>query len=404
MGLIVQKYGGTSLNSTERIKAVADYIIRFIKEHNKKLVVVVSALGNTTDELIGLAHAISNKPDKRELDMLLATGEQVAAALLAIALINRGVPAISFNAAQIELFTNDIHTKARIKKISTNRLEKELGKNKIIIVAGFQGITEDGSFTTLGRGGSDTTAVALSAALKAEVCEIYTDVEGVYTANPRLYSGAKKIFALSYDEMLELASSGAKVLQTRAVEFAKRYNVKLYIRSSFTEAEGTMITDEVDIENVLVRGISEELDEAKITIIGVPDRPGVAALLFTKLAQANINVDMIVQSAPEEALKINNISFTVNTDDLNEALRITEEVANELSAKKVIVDDNIAKISIVGIGMRSHSGIAAQMFHSLANSGVNIEMISTSEIKISCIIKQNKVKKAIAALHKTFNL
>jgi aspartate kinase len=402
MGLIVRKYGGSSVANPERIKKVAEQILR-AKRTEHQMVVVVSALGNTTDELIELAHKVTDMPDEREMDMLLSTGEQVSCALLSIALISMGCPAVSLTAQQVEILTNKAYTKAKIQKVSTDRILKELNAGKVVVVAGFQGITEDKNITTLGRGGSDTTAVALAAVLEADICEIFTDVDGIYTTDPRIVPNARKLDLISYEEMLELASAGAKVLQSRSVEMAKKFGVKIHVRSSFNDLPGTIVCEEVaSMEEILVSGVTSNLDEAKITILDVPDRPGMAAKIFTKLSQKNINVDMIVQSA--SANETNDISFTVAKADLNKAVTSMEEVAKEIGAKGVTSDDNVAKVSIVGVGMRSHSGVAAKMFSVLASKGVNIDMISTSEIKISCIIKRDQAHESVKALHEAFEL
>ncbi len=402
MGLIVRKYGGSSVANPERIKKVAEQIVRD-KKIDHQMVVVVSALGDTTDELIELAHKIVSIPDEREMDMLLSTGEQVSCALLSIALISINCSAVSLTAQQVEILTNKAYTKAKIQKISTERILKELNSGKVVVVAGFQGITEEGDITTLGRGGSDTTAVALAAVLDADICEIFTDVDGIYTTDPRIVPNARKLDLISYEEMLELASAGAKVLQSRSVEMAKKFGVKIHVRSSFNNEHGTIVCEEVaSMEEILVSGVTSHLDEAKITILDVPDKPGMAAKIFTTLTEENINVDMIVQSATVN--KTNNISFTVTNADLSKAVKFMEEVAKEIGASGVTSDDNVAKVSIVGVGMRSHSGVASTMFSVLASKGINIEMISTSEIKISCIIRKDYAKEAVKALHESFNL
>ncbi|MEW6621313.1 MAG: aspartate kinase [bacterium] len=402
MGITVRKYGGSSVATPERIKKVAEQIVR-AKKTEHQIVVVVSALGDTTDDLIELAHQITTLPDEREMDMLLSTGEQISCALMSIALTSMGCPAVSLNAQQVEILTDKAYTKAKIQKVSTERILKELKSGKIVVVAGFQGITEEGDITTLGRGGSDTTAVALAAVLDADVCEIFTDVEGVYTADPRIVPDARKIELISYEEMLELASAGAKVLQSRSVEMAKKFGVKIHVRSSFNDSPGTIVCEEVaDMEEILVSGVTLNLDEAKITILDVPDKPGMAAKIFTALSDKNTNVDMIVQSAPSN--ETNEISFTVSKSDLTRAVKIVEEVAKQIGAKEITSDDNVAKVSIVGVGMRSHSGVAAKMFSVLASKGINLDMISTSEIKISCIIKKDRAEDAVKLLHEAFNL
>lgn len=402
MGLIVRKYGGSSVANPDRIKKVAQQIVK-AKKIEHQMVVVVSALGDTTDDLIELAHKITTIPDEREMDMLLSTGEQISCALLSIALISMGCPAVSLTAQQVEILTNKAYTKAKIQKVSTERILKELNSDKVVVVAGFQGITEDHDITTLGRGGSDTTAVALATVLEADICEIFTDVDGVYTADPRIVPDARKLDLISYEEMLELASAGAKVLQSRSVEMAKKFAVKIHVRSSFNDLHGTIVCEEVaSMEEILVSGVTSHLDESKITILDVPNIPGMAAKIFSELNEKNINVDMIVQSA--SANETSDISFTVTKTDLVKASKIMEEVTKEIGATGVISDDNVAKVSIIGVGMRSHSGVAATMFSVLASKGINIDMISTSEIKISCIIKRDKVEESVRALHEAFNL
>jgi len=402
MALIVQKYGGTSVANVERIKKVAENIYKTRSQGNK-MVVVVSALGDTTDELISLAKQINPQPSSREMDMLLATGEQVSIALLAMALEAINVPVISFTGPQVGIITDNVHTKARIKEIKTERIQEELEQNKVIIVAGFQGKTCENEITTLGRGGSDTTAVALAASLKAKLCEIYTDVEGVFTADPRIVTKASKLSRISYDEMLELASLGAKVLHPRSVELAKLYKVPLCVRSSFVNKEGTVVVENELLEKELVvTGLAHDLNVAKIGVFDVPDQPGVASAIFDGLAQANINVDMIVQSAMRN--NINDIAFTIPKDDLEKALEIVKKVGKEIGASEIVYDDNLAKVSIVGAGMISSPGVAAKMFNILAKNKINLEMISTSEIKVSCIIKSNEVEKALIALHDGFEL
>ncbi|MEW6095294.1 MAG: aspartate kinase [bacterium] len=402
MGIIVRKYGGSSVANPERIKKVAEQIVKAQKREHQ-MIVVVSALGDTTDELIELANKITPTPDEREMDMLLSTGEQVSCALLSIALISMGCPAVSLTAQQVEILTNKAYTKAKIQKVSTDRILKELNSGKVVVVAGFQGITEDQDITTLGRGGSDTTAVALAAVLEADICEIFTDVDGVYTTDPRIVPQARKLDLISYEEMLELASAGAKVLQSRSVEMAKKFGVKIHVRSSFNDSHGTIVCEEVaSMEEILVSGVTSHLDEAKITILDVPDKPGMAAKIFTALDEGNINVDMIVQSA--SANETNDISFTVTKSDLNKTIKIMEGITKEIGAKGVTSDDNVAKVSIVGVGMRSHSGVAAKMFSGLASKGINIDMISTSEIKISCIIRRTYAEEAVKALHEAFDL
>ncbi len=400
--LIVQKYGGTSVADPQRIKNVAKRVVEY-KRKGYDLVVVVSALGDTTDELIELAYKITNDPPERELDMLISTGEQVSVALLAMAIDKLGLKAISFTGAQVGIITDGYHTKARILDINAKRIEEELKKGKIVIVAGFQGITLNQEITTLGRGGSNLTAVALAKTLGAKVCEMYTDVDGIFTADPRIVPEARKLDRISYEEMLEMASSGAQVLQARSVEFAKKFNVPIHVRSSFHNKPGTIISEEVKaMEDVVVSGVTLTKDEAKITICDVPDKPGVAAKIFKRLSDYNINIDMIIQNISRT--RRTDISFTVPKTDLKKTLRVSKKVAREVGADGVISDINIAKISIVGVGMRSHSGIAAKMFGTLAKEKINIEMISTSEIKISCVVAKKSGEQAVRALHAAFNL
>lgn len=386
----------------ERIKNVAQRVARTASAGNQ-VVVVVSALGDTTDELIGLAHQITDTPDEREMDMLMSTGEQISVALLAMALHALGKQAISFTGAQVGIITDSAHTKARIKEISGNRMREELNKGRIVVVAGFQGVDLSNNITTLGRGGSDTTAVALAAVLKADQCEIYTDVNGVYTADPRIVKEARLIPVITHDEMLELASLGAKVMNARSIEFAKKFDVTIHVRSSFNDEPGTLITKEAEkMEDVVIRGVTMNTDESKITIQHVPDKPGIAARIFKKLAEDNINIDMIIQNVSEKGKT--DISFTVMKTDFKKAKKALEDVAREVGAVGIVSDENIAKVSIVGIGMKSHSGVAAQMFEALANHEINIEMISTSEIKISCVIRKDHAEKAVRALHEAFHL
>lgn len=400
--LIVQKYGGTSVANPERIKNVAKRVVKY-KKKGYDLVIVVSALGDTTDELIDLAYKVTNDPSEREMDMLISTGEQVSCALLAMAIQRLKVPAISFTGAQVGIITDTSHTKARILDISTERIGEELKKGKVVVVAGFQGISISKEITTLGRGGSDLTAVALAKALGAKICEIYTDVDGVYTADPRIVSNAQKLGRLSYDEMLEMASLGAKVLQARSVEYSKRYGVTMHVRSSFSNADGTIISKEVKaMEKIDVSGVTLQRDEAKVTICDVPDKPGIAARIFKELALNNVVIDMIVQNVSRTG--ITDISFTVLKEDLPKTIKVAKKVARTVGAGDVIKDESIAKVSVVGIGMRSHSGIAARMFEALASRKINIEMISTSEIKISCVIEKRYAEQAVKALHEEFQL
>ncbi len=400
--LIVQKYGGTSVANLERIRNVAERVINY-KKQGHDLVVVVSAMAGETDRLINLAKQITPEPSPRELDMLLATGEQVTSSLLAILLKSVGYDAIALLGFQVPILTTDLFTKARIKEIKTERLRKELALGRIVVVAGFQGVTEDGDITTLGRGGSDTTAVALASALKADLCEIYTDVDGVYTADPRIVPRARKLRKISYEEMLELASSGAKVLEMRSVELAMIYKVPLVVRSSFNYSEGTLITEEdEEMEKVLVSGVTYNRNEARISIYGVPDRPGVAAKIFGPIGEAGIIVDMIIQTARPDGKA--DLTFTVPRPDFKQALEIVKRVGEELGIERLEGDDRIAKVSIVGAGMRTHSGVATKMFETLAKHGINIMMISTSEIKISCVIEEKYTELAVRALHEAFNL
>jgi len=403
MALIVQKYGGTSVGTTARIKRVAKRIVETRKKGNE-VVVVVSAMGKTTDKLIELAKKITPNPKGRELDMLMATGEQASSALLAMAIHDLGEEAISLTGPQVGILTDSAHTKAKILKVNTERIWEELRKGNIVIVAGFQGADYQNNITTLGRGGSDTTAVALAAALKADICEIYTDVEGVYTADPRIVPEARKIDVITYEEMLELAGAGAKVLQSRAVEFASKYNVKIHVKSSFSKKEGTVVMKEVkSMEDVLVRGVALSKNQAKISIDGVPDVPGTAAKIFTALAKENINIDLIVQGAPDAEGK-SEITFTVSRDEADKAVEIIEKVREELGAKRITCDKEVAKVSIVGVGMRTHPGVAARMFSALAKENINIELISTSEILISCLVREKEGEKAVKILHKEFEL
>ncbi len=400
--LIVQKYGGTSVANLERIRNVAERVAEY-KRAGHDLVVVVSAMAGETDRLINLAKSITENPPLRELDMLVSTGEQVTSALLAITLQAMGYKARAYLGYQIPIYTTDLFTKARIKEIKVDTIKSALARGEIVVVAGFQGVTEEGDITTLGRGGSDTTAVALAAALKADLCEIYTDVEGVYTADPRIVPKARKLAKVSYEEMLEMASSGAKVLEMRSVELAMIYKVPLVVRSSFSRASGTLITEEdEEMEKVLVSGITYNRNEARISIYGVPDVPGVAAKVFGPIGDAGIIVDMIVQTARPDGKA--DLTFTVPRTDFKQALEIVKKVAEELKAERVEGDDTIAKVSIIGAGMRTHPGVATKMFETLAKHGINIMMISTSEIKISCVIDEKFTELAVRALHEAFQL
>jgi aspartate kinase len=402
MSFLVQKYGGTSVGTAERIRNVA---ARVAESHRAghKLVVVVSAMSGVTDGLIKLAREVSPEPSARELDMLVSTGEQQTIALTAMALHSLGIKAISLTGAQAGIVTDKLHTKAKISNISPKKVFEHLESGHVVIVAGFQGQNQDGHITTLGRGGSDLTAIALAAALKADSCEIYTDVDGVYTADPRLVPNAKKIGEISYDEMLELASLGAKVMQARSVEFAKKFKVKFEVRSSFNHNPGTIIREEhTAMEDVVLRGVSLEKNQAKITILGVPDKPGIAAGLFSALAESGVNVDMIVQNVSAEGAT--DMTFTLAKDDLKHAQKVIEAQAALIGAKGHKAQDGIAKLSVVGIGMRSHSGVAATLFSALANAGINIQMISTSEIKISVVINEKEGPRATQVVHDAFKL
>ncbi|MCK4648125.1 aspartate kinase [bacterium] len=400
MPLIVQKYGGSSVADAKKIKQVAKRIFR-TKKRGNRVVVVVSAPGDTTDRLLSSAYEITAHPSEREVDMLLATGEQISISLLTMALHSLGCPAISFTGPQVRILTDTAHTKARILSVDAERIKDELKKGKVVVVAGFQGISQEEDITTLGRGGSDTTAVALATSLKANSCEIYTDVEGIYTADPRIVSSAKRLKKIPYDEMLELSSLGAKVMQLRSAELAKRYNVRLHVRSTFSNKAGTMITKK-GLEAPGVSGVTYDKNQAKITIQSVPDRPGIASVIFNEIAKENINVDMIIQSASLKGLT--DVSFTIAGTDLKKALPTIKVIAKKIKARGATSSKGVAKISIVGVGMRSHPGVAARMFSCLAKERINIEMISTSEIKISCAINEKHVRKAVKSLHREFGL
>jgi len=402
MALVVQKYGGTSMGTIERIRNVAKRVAKTYDAGND-MVVVVSAMSGETNKLVALANDICEFPDSREYDVLVASGEQVSIALLAMCLKSMGYKARSYHGWQVPIVTDSAFSKARIEKIDDAKMRGDLRDGTIVIVAGFQGVDLEGNVTTLGRGGSDTSAVALAAALKADVCEIYTDVDGVYTTDPNICSDARKIEKVSYDEMLELASLGAKVLQIRSVEFAKKYNVDVHVRSSFNDNPGTMVTKEdKDMEAVLVSGIAYDKNEAKIAVMHVPDKPGIAAKLLSPLSDANISVDMIVQNVSEAGLT--DFTFTVAKADFKKALAITKETAKDVQARDLVTDENIAKISIVGVGMRSHAGVATKMFHALAKEGINIQMISTSEIKVSVVVDAKYTELAVRVLHDVFGL
>jgi aspartate kinase len=402
VSLIVQKYGGTSVGDIERIKLVAERIIQ-AKSEGHDLVVVVSAMAGETDRLLSLAAQVSDAPDERELDVIIATGEQISIGLLALAIQQRGHRARSFTGSQVRIQTDTAHTKAKILSVEVDRVRLALREGAIAIVAGFQGVTAEEEVTTLGRGGSDLTAVAMAAALKADLCEIHTDVDGVYTADPNLVPEARKLARISYDEMLEMASLGAKVLQARAVEYAKNYDVPVHVRSSFNAGQGTLVVrEDMEMEKVVVSGIAYNKNEAKITVLRVADRPGIAAKLFTRVAEANIVVDMIVQNISQDGTT--DISFTVPKPDYPKAMQIVTGVAKEIGAPQVVGDDKIAKVSIVGVGMRTHSGVAARMFEALAGEKINIMMISTSEIKVSCVIDAKYAELAVRVLHDVFDL
>ncbi len=401
-GIIVQKYGGTSVADIARIENVAKRVVE-TRNAGYDVVVIVSALGHTTDELMDLALKITTNPPDRELDMLLSTGEQVSCALLAMAIHKLGIDAISFTGAQVGIITDDSFTKARIIDVNAKRIIKELKNGKITIVAGFQGMNVNNDITTLGRGGSNLTAVALAKVVNAKMCEMYTDVEGVFTADPRIVKNAKKIEKISYEEMFELASLGTQVLQPRSIEFAMKFGVPIHVRSSFSDKGGTIISREVKtMEHIVVSGVAINKDEAKVTICDVPDKPGIAAKIFKDIARNNINVDMIIQNVSRTGAT--DVSFTVMGGELNKTIKCAKEVASKVGAGDVTVDKDIAKVSIVGIGMRSHSGVAADMFEALAKKGINIEMISTSEIKISCVVKKSLGEAAVRAIHDKFKL
>jgi aspartate kinase len=403
MALIVQKYGGTSVGNADRIKNVAARVAKY-RAQGDQVVVVVSAMSGVTDNLIKVAKEIMPLPSEREMDMLLATGEQTTIALAAIALHALGVDAVSLTGAQAGIVTDGVHTKAKIQNITPRQVYALLDSGKVVIVAGFQGQTSEGQITTLGRGGSDLTAIALAAALKAELCQIYTDVDGVYTADPRIVKNARKLSEIAYDEMLELASLGAKVMQSRSVEFAKKFGVVFEVRSSLNDNPGTIVKEETaSMESVVVRGVSLDKNQAKVTLVGVPDKPGVAARIFKALADASVNVDMIVQNVSHGAgAPSTDISFTVDKPDLLKAARVIDSLRSEVALREIIADENIGKLSIVGVGMRSHSGVAAKMFETLAQNGINIDMISTSEIKISVVIDLARGEDAMRAVHQVF--
>jgi aspartate kinase len=402
VGLIVQKYGGTSVGSPERIRAVARRLIDTTRAGDR-VVAVVSAMGDVTDDLLDLAGQISEHPPEREMDMLLATGEQVTIALLAMAIHSMGYEARSFTGAQAGIVSDATHTKARIEAVRADRVLQAVNEGMIAIVAGFQGVTEDQEITTLGRGGSDTTAVAVAAGIDADVCEIYTDVDGVFTADPRIEPAARKIEHVSYEEMLEMAASGARVLQLRSVEFARNHGVTMHVRSSFNDETGTIVKEaDGTMEQAIISGVTHDISEAKVTIRDVPDRPGVAAEVFTHLASENVNVDMIIQNVSEDGST--DISFTTPKEDLGRARRAVEHAVEHLHAREWSLDEGIAKVSLVGAGMKTHPGVAARMFRALADAGVNIDMISTSSIRISCVVRQEQVADAVRSLHAEFEL
>src|SRR5690554_6049129 len=404
MSLIVQKFGGTSVGSVERIESVAEKIIGY-RDQGHSIVVVVSAMSGETNRLIGLANQIQEQPTAREMDVLVSTGEQVTTALLAMALHKRGCLAKSYNGGQVKILTDSAFNKARIKHIDDSNIRRDLDAGYVVVVAGFQGADADGNITTLGRGGSDTTAVALAAALKADECQIFTDVDGVYTTDPRVASRARRLDKITFEEMLEMASLGSKILQIRAVEFAGKYNVPLRVLSSFEDGPGTLITldeDDNTMEKPLVSGIAFSRDEAKVTLAGVPDTPGVAARILAPIGSANIEVDVIVQNVGAD--NTTDLTFTVNKGDMRAAVAVLQDVAQEIGARDVRADDEVAKVSIVGVGMRSHAGVASQMFTALAQENINIKMITTSEIKISVIIEERYLELAVRCLHTAFGL
>jgi aspartate kinase len=403
MSIIVQKFGGTSVASAEKMTRAARRAIK-ARLDGHQVVMVVSAMGHTTDELVDLARQVNPNPPRREMDMLLTTGEQVSIALMAMAIAAAGQEAISFTGGQVGLITDDAHTKARIRSIDAERIHKELRAGKVVIVAGFQGITDQGAITTLGRGGSDTTAVALAAALKADLCEIYTDVDGVYTTDPRIVPQARKTDQITYDEMLELASLGAGVMHSRSIEFGKKYNVPIHVRSSLTDVEGTMIVAATaGMESIVVRGVTLKKDLARVVLVGVPNKPGVAAQIFARIAEHNIVVDDIIQNVYGKGNEAN-IGFTTSLADFREAQTVCQQIAKEMKLKAVETDEQIAKVSIVGIGMKTHTGVASKMFNALGKAKINIQNISTSEIVVGCLVEQKDGEKALKILHEAFEL
>jgi aspartate kinase len=404
MALIVQKYGGTSVGTPERIQAVAERVKRWY-DQGHQIVVVVSAMSGETNRLIGLANAITDDPEPREMDVMLSTGEQVTIALLSMALLKIGVPAKSYTGSQVAIRTDNSHMKARIEAIDDARIRADLDAGSVVVVAGFQGADADGNITTLGRGGSDTTGVALAAALGAAECQIYTDVDGVYTTDPRVVPRARRLTTITFEEMLEMASQGSKILQIRSVEFAGKYNVPLRVLSSFGEGEGTLITvdhAEDDMEKPVISGIAFNRDEAKLTVRGVPDTPGIASRILSPIGDANIEVDMIVQNVSADGST--DFTFTVARGDMKKAMDVLEKVAKDVSAREIVADSNIAKVSMVGVGMRSHAGVASKMFSVLAKENINIQMISTSEIKIAVVVDEKYLELAVRSLHSAFDL
>ena len=401
MSLVVQKFGGTSVADPDRIRAVADHVARTRRE-GRDVVVVVSAMGKTTDDLIRLAHDVCPEPAGREMDMLLTAGERISMALLCLAIETHGVAAASFTGSQAGIVTDTTHGKARILEVRGDRLRDALAAGRVAVVAGFQGVSTERDVTTLGRGGSDTTAVALAAVLKAEVCEIYTDVSGVFTADPRVVPNARRLPAISYEEMQEMAATGGRVLALRSVEFARNHGVVLHVRSSFTWEPGTWVNEEGAMEQAIISGVTHDTSEAKVTVTGVLDRPGIAASLFRALADRTVNVDMIVQNTSLDGTT--DISFTVPRDDLAVSLAVTEELAPQIGASKVTGDSDVGRVSLVGAGMKTHPGVTATMFETLSGEGINIEMISTSSIRISCVIRTDAVERAVQALHKAFKM
>ena len=405
MSLFVQKFGGTSVGSVERIEAVADKVASF-RNAGHQIVVTVSAMSGETNRLIGLANEVQSSPDPREMDVLVSTGEQVTIALLSMALKKRGCDARSYTGGQVKILTDDSHNKARILDIDVDKVKQDLDDGKIVVVAGFQGVDKSGNITTLGRGGSDTTGVALAAALKADECQIYTDVDGVYTTDPRVVSSAKRLEKITFEEMLEMASLGSKVLQIRAVEFAGKYNVPLRVLSTFEEGDGTLITideKEGSMEQPVVSGIAFNRDEAKVSVLGIPDNPGVASEILSPIGDANVERDVIVQNVAADSAT-NDLTFTVHRNELDKARAVVQSVADKLGAREVVTDNKIAKVSIVGVGMRSHAGVASTMFKALAKENINIQMITTSEIKISVIIDERYLELAVRSLHSAFGL